>query len=655
MKATNVARLLIVSAALAIGLIVFGIFITRPAEADPPASFRKTQLISSGISNPTTITFAPDGRLFIAQRDGTVKIYTSGNVLAEPFIQLPAWAEGDRGLLGITFDPDFQNNKYVYLHYVSRDTFIYLIRVKEENNVAVGAQELLYKTTVPTEWMHTAGALAFGPDGKIYIGVGDNNTATNSQDLTNPFGKILRLNTDGSIPSDNPFVGLDGKLTEIWAYGLRNPWRLQFDRTTGNLYVSDVGGDIWEEINRIEKGINYGWPDVEGPCNPCQFYNPVYAYQHDSSGAAVVGGPIYRSAMFPSEYDGNILFGDFVKGTIQTVSLDGQSVNMFDDTAGAVVDMKIGPDGAVYFVTFYPGAVYRIAYERENRQPVALSQASTASGTPPLSVHFTSNGSYDPDGDDITYQWDFGDGTTSTEQHPQKTFEKAGSYTVQLAVSDKVSTVNSVPITVTAGQAPNVRIVQPEDGATYRDGDTISYQITATDSSSNTIANDHISLEVVFHHDEHAHPLIGPLVGAEGTFTIPRQEETSSNTWYELIGRATDVNGIASSHVIHIHPAVNMLNINLSPNTYFQVPEKSITDGYVEICETSTGPCIPHWQSEDNGGTRGIVTTFHRSTWVKSPWGVFISNTLSIPELSQAMRDHGCVNGCSDIVERTIE
>lgn len=651
------------SALLFLLLFAAGTTIEKTAHAEPPVSFRSTPIVTTGINNPTTLAFAPDGRLFIAERGGAVKIYQDGALLPEPFIQLPAWEEGDRGLLGIALDPDFSNNHYVYLHYVNTDTYIYLIRVREENNRAVGEPTILYSTAVPTDWMHTAGALAFGPDGKLYVGLGDNNDATNAQSLANPFGKILRFNPDGSIPDDNPFANDATKHPAIWAYGLRNPWRLQFDLVTGKLYVSDVGGDIWEELNNIEKGANYGWPEVEGACSGCAYANPLYAYPHDGEGAAITMGPVYRAEQFPEEFGGKIFIGDFVRGIIKTVTPDGTSVDLFDDAVGSIVDMKVGPDGSLYYVTFYPSAVHKITYEQENHQPVALISADHTNGEAPLTVSFSSIGSSDPDGDTLTYTWDFGDGTTSSEPNPVKTYEAIGEFDAVLSVSDGTATVNSGAITITVGTPPAVYIEEPQHGTTYQPGDTITYRISATESNGNEIPDEQVTVDVLFHHNTHIHPFLTDVSGKQGSFTIPTDGESAPDTWHEIIATARDSHGLSSQHSVELYPqntTPREINVNLPPNTYYRVPVDALVDGYFEICppageagQSETGPCTPFWNPDDNGDLRGILTTFNNVAWIKSPWGIFITNTMSEDGLEAAMRDHGCLGGCREVAKRS--
>jgi glucose/arabinose dehydrogenase len=156
----------------------------------------------------------------------------------------------------------------------------------------------------PSQELHVGGSIQFGPDGKMYFAVGDNGYPPNAQSLSNPHGKILRINKDGTVPADNPFVGTPGARPEIRAYGFRNPWRFQFDSATGKLYGSDVRDFTWEEMNHIVRGGNYGWPLAEGNCttNCTGLINPIYTYNHNGGSAAATGGPVYRASMFPAEY-----------------------------------------------------------------------------------------------------------------------------------------------------------------------------------------------------------------------------------------------------------------------------------------------------------------------------------------------------------------
>ena len=425
-----------------ITVLALGLFAAPAGIAVPPGDFQTSLVVGDGLNGPSGFDIAPDGRIFVLERSGTIKIIKNGQLLPTPFADLPSEDTGDRGLIGIAFDPEFGvANHHVYFYYTGHDLLNHVVRFSAADDVGTDGPLELFRTTSPSQLAHVGGSIGFGPDGKLYVAVGDNGNGALAQQLDNPHGKILRINKDGSIPADNPFAGQPGKLGAIWAYGFRNPWRFQFDSATGLLYGADVGEFSWEEVNRIVKGANYGWPLQEGMCTSgCSAYvNPIHTYAHDGASAAVTGGPVYRNEMFPAEYRGDLFFADYAMGFIKNADLDSAgnitAVHDFDNDAGSVVDLKVAPDGSLYYITYYPGAMYRVTYNVASHVPVAKASADVATGVEPLEVHFSSAGSQDPDGDPLTYRWTFGDGTTSTEENPTKTYEAKGVYTARLTVS----------------------------------------------------------------------------------------------------------------------------------------------------------------------------------------------------------------------------
>lgn len=573
----------------------------QKVEAAPPANFQTTQIIATGLYGPSAFEFAPDGRIFILQRTGEVKVYKNGALLVDNFVTLPSIASGDRGLIGIAFDPDFVNNKYVYFYYTGTDTFNHLVRFNAATDTATG-QTQLYQTSSPSEQLHVGGTVRFGPDGKLYFAIGDNGYGPNAQNLSNPHGKIMRINKDGTIPTDNPFYGQVGKLPEIWAYGLRNPWRFVFDSASGKMYDGDVGADAFEEMNEIVKGGNYGWPNCEGKCiiqNPA-YIEPLFQYPHNINGvyqsSAITQGPVYHGNMFPLEYQNSVFYGDYSRGIIRRLTTDiNGSINGdtdFDMQAGSVVDMKIAGDGSMYYITYYPGKLYRISYSTSNYVPVANASADTLKGTNPFTVNFSSNGSYDPDGTAITYSWNFGDGTTSTSANPTKTFTHDGSYTVELTVSDGVNTALSTPIIIQVGCPPIVTIGVPKDGTKYNAGDLVTVNASAIDCVGFDINDASLSTTVKFHHTTHIHPFLDNLVGRSNSFTVPLTGEQSADTWFEIDVTAKDTNGLSTTAVANIYP--NKANLTFVSNP---VGLSILMDGQPTIT-TQTIPAVVGYQRE---------------------------------------------------------
>jgi glucose/arabinose dehydrogenase len=553
-------------------LLTPGLVFVPSAVAAPPTDFQTSLVLGDGLDGPSGFEIAPDGRIFILERAGKIKIVKNGQLLPTPFADLPSEDTGDRGLIGIAFDPDFGvSNHYVYFYYTGHDLLNHLVRFSAADDVGTDGPFELFRTSSPSQLLHVGGSIGFGPDGKLYFAVGDNGNGALAQDLDNPHGKILRINKDGSIPADNPFVGQPGKLGAVWAYGFRNPWRFQFDSATGQLYGGDVGGFTWEEVNHIVKGANYGWPIHEGMCtSACTGYvNPIHAYPHGGKSAAVTGGPVYRGDMFPAEYRGDLFFGDYARGFIKHADLDSDgnitAVHDFDDQAGSVVDMKVAPDGSLYYITYYPGALYRVSYNTTSHVPVASASADVTKGVEPLTVHFTSSGSHDPDGDPLSYNWEFGDGTTSTEENPTKTYTEKGVYTARLTVSAAGDQTPAQPIVIQVGLPPELTVSTPMEGQLYRAGDTITYNAFARDAAGFDLDDGDIKTEVRLHHGTHFHPFVGPLTGRAGSFTIPTTGEASADTSYEIKVTATDSNGLFTSKIVNIFPRKSELSVATFP------------------------------------------------------------------------------------------
>ena len=552
------------------------------AQAAPPPGFQVTQVVGSGLNGPSGFEILPDGRILVLERAGLVKLVKNGQLQATPFANLPSTPSGDRGLIGVAADPNFANNQFVYFYYTGTDELNHLVRLSAATDVGADPFEL-YRTQSPSKELHVGGSIRFGPDGKLYFAVGDNGTSENGQNLANPHGKIIRINSDGSIPADNPFVGQAGKLPEIWAYGFRNPWRFQFDSATGQLYGGDVGDTTWEEVNHIVKGGNYGWPLMEGPvCRPADqtqcngMIRPIYTWNHDTGNgpvsSAAVGGPVYRGSQFPPEYQGRYFFGDYGQGFIRSGLLDANGnmsdVKDFNAQAGSVVDMKVAPDGSLYYITYFPGRLYKVTYDLANHAPTANATADNLKGVQPVTVHFSSAGSSDPDNDPLTYLWDFGDGTTSTAANPVKTYANKGTYTVELTVSDGKTANQAVPLVVQVGIPPTLTIASPTDGSTYKAGDTIVSNAFASDGAGLDLSDANISTQVILHHcpsDCHVHPFLGPLAGRAHTFQLPDVGEASADTYFEVQVTATDANGLATTKSVTIRPVTSSFTVASNP------------------------------------------------------------------------------------------
>jgi glucose/arabinose dehydrogenase len=319
-----------------------------------PAGFTESP-VASGLSNPTAMAIAPDGRIFVCQQGGALRVIKNSALLSTPFVTVPVNSDSERGLLGVALDPAFDSNHFVYVYYTATTptTHNRVSRFTANGDVAVPGSEVpILNLETLSAGNHNGGAIHFGPDGKLYVAVGENAVASNSQTLSNRLGKMLRINADGSIPSDNPFFGtaMDANRA-IWALGLRNPFTFAFNPGGPEMFINDVGAGSFEEINDGVAGSNYGWPRTEGPTTDPAFRSPRYAYDHDE-GCAISGGAFYSPTtfQFPSDYTSDYFFADLCGGWIKRLDLTTNDVTMFATGISGPVDVHVGGDGSLYYL-----------------------------------------------------------------------------------------------------------------------------------------------------------------------------------------------------------------------------------------------------------------------------------------------------------------
>ena len=350
-----------------------------------PAGFTKQEAFVPGLTAATAFAQAPDGRFFIAEQGGSLRIVKNGALLTTSFLQLVVDSNGERGLLGVALHPNFGSNGFVYVYYTTAvggtHNRISRFTASGLNADVVSANSEVFIADLPalsTATNHNGGAIHFGADAKLYVGVGDNANSANAQDLNSPLGKMLRFNDDGSIPSDNPFCTTAGlQRCAVWARGLRNPFTFAVQPGTGTIHINDVGEGTWEEVNLGAAGANFGWPASEGPDNvTAGLTAPAFTYKHSAAapagsgpggfftGNVITGGTFYpssgASAVFPAEYQGQYFFADFSSRFVARLdAANGNAAYAFASLAGNPVDMLAGLDGALYVLT--RSAVTRIS------------------------------------------------------------------------------------------------------------------------------------------------------------------------------------------------------------------------------------------------------------------------------------------------------
>jgi glucose/arabinose dehydrogenase len=362
----------------------------QTARAGAQTSFGLAK-VADGLRSPVYVTAAPgDKRLFVVEQEGTIRTVRAGHVSATPYADLRRFvtAGGERGLLSVAFSPSFASDGRLYVYFTNKqgnEAIWELHARKGAARIRPGHRELLQ--IADHEGNHNGGQLQFGPDGMLYIGTGDGGGAGdrhgahgNGQNPSALLGKLLRIDVNTrsggkayGIPKDNPFVGRAGWQPEIWALGLRNPWRFSFDRASGDLWIADVGQNAWEEVDHVKHGvggINFGWNRYEGrhdfdsdtPLTPgARLRGPVAEYSH-GDGCSITGGYVYRGPRI-SGLSGRYVYADYCKGKMWTLAPSGgapRDVSSVVSDAGVRSIVSFGEDGSgILYVCSAEGTIYR--------------------------------------------------------------------------------------------------------------------------------------------------------------------------------------------------------------------------------------------------------------------------------------------------------
>jgi glucose/arabinose dehydrogenase len=604
--------------------------------ATVPSGFTETQ-VAGGLASPTAMQFAPDGRLFICEQAGRLRVVKDGSLLTTPFLTVTVSSVGERGLLGVAFDPAFTSNHFVYVYYTATTPAVHnrISRFTASGDIAVAGSELVLfdLDNLSSATNHNGGALAFGADGKLYAAVGENANSANAQSLNNVLGKMLRINKDGSIPADNPFfTSASGKNRAIWALGLRNPFTFAFNPSGAEMFINDVGQNTWEEINDGVAGSNYGWPDTEGATTDPRFRGPRYTYNHTGGVCAITGGAFYSplTPQFPSDYARDYFFADYCGGWIRRLDTTSGSVTTFATGIAAPVDLKVSDDGRLYYLArgsggstgFVSCVDYVAAAPTITSHPANRTVAPGASAT--FSVRASGPGT-------LRYQWRRDGVDISGATSPDYTIASVASsddgarFRAQVSNSFGNVLSNEGVLTVTANKAPVATITQPAAGTLYSGGQVISYGGTGTDPEDGTLPASAFTWRVDFHHDTHTHPFIGATSGAKsGSFTIPTTGETSANVWYRIYLTVQDSAGLTHTTQRDILPRKVRVTLATNPaGLQAKLDGQPVTtpfafDGVVGVARTIEAP------TPQTSGT----TTYTFASWSD---GGAASHTLSTP------------------------
>jgi glucose/arabinose dehydrogenase len=618
-----------------------------------PSGFGEIQY-AKGLLSPTAMAFAPDPcpasgppvhRLFVCEQGGRIRVFRNGVLQPKAFLFVSCDTRGERGLDGICFDPNFATNHYVYIYYTikpadtSLPTHNRVSRFTADPanpDVALAGSEkriLDLPNLGLTSYVHNGSAIHFGPDGKLYISVGENNQPASAlQSLNTVFGKILRINPvpenpDGTvpasaIPTDNPFYNTaTGINRAIYLLGLRNPFTFAFQRGTGRMFINDVGASTWEEINDGKKGANYGWPTYEGPIKPpaAGFTSPIFAYMHFSGtpqGCAITGGDFYNPPPlcsgepqfgFPSSYVGKYFFLDLCTRFIYTMDptqIDPASPYGFYEvspfatgiTHSSLTYLIVGPDRNLYYISRDDGAVYQIRYPASLAPTIGTQPADVlvgqgwpstfsvdASGAPTLHYRWQRNNT------DISGA---ADAPSYTVTNPQVSTDNGATFSCIVSNSFGSATTRNAVLSVTTKQPPIPTISSPPPSFYYNWGDTLSFAGSAVDGvdavthqpQDGVLAPSALTWQILAEHhpvtspNHHTHPFFPPTSGiAGGTLTL-NFTETDPDVWYRIFLTAVDSYGLSQTIFRDIFPRHAQLSVTTSPVTS-PVPLKVKIDG----------------------------------------------------------------------------
>jgi glucose/arabinose dehydrogenase/PKD repeat protein len=661
--------------------------------------------VEEGLVDLKAITgaFAPNPRnggkpmLLLSSKEGMINVLedpdNSDNSFQIADMSSILCTDGERGLQTILPHPNFSSNRFIFMYYNRKTGNCDEDATSGPSNrlsrftmsastlqIDLSSEVVLLETPPAPKHMHNGGAMAIGNDGFLYLTTGDAGTRDPpySQDLRNLYGKVMRLDLDGNVPSSNPFTTASGRngvscrkskgrppsgspsdavCEEIFSYGLRNPFRIAMNPNVKNkvqFAIMDVGASVWEEINNggtDYRGTNYRWPDFEGPCKRGTFNDcpkagsgstdPFYYYLHTglSAGGACTGAVFVPDGLWPDKYD--YLFIDFVFGKVFNLIPDsGRECrsctppipafrNETFHSHPSLVDMFFGPyknTKALYLVSRSEGQnVRRIHYTgSSNSAPTARITVKTSAAINE-NIAFKGSDSSDADGDALTFLWDFGDGRTSTEINPTQSYSKLGQYKVTLTVTDTRDQKSQASVTIVVGSPPTATMNSPAVGNQFIVGERLYLSGSATDSSGTTLNDAQFSWEVRQHHASHYHPFLDVTFGNNFLlYPAPAPEDftAATNSYLEVIMYATDSNGLKTTISRNVQPKKVLIDIDSKPQGLVVM---------VDEFPVTTPATITSWQ---NHSLRLDVNDQGSNIWASWSIGGSRKTTFRVPEKS---------------------
>lgn len=559
----------------------------------PPGFVLRDQPTGQGPYELTDFAYLPDGSILTLGKPGKITwISKTGQI--KDVATLPVKTDGDLGLIGLSIAPDYEKTRHIYLTRAITTGSGYIMRAARftatgtAEPTGLTAEKVLLDIPGNTN-VHGMTTIIAAPDGTVWISMGDSAGfegaadpfALKAQDLDQPYGKLFRITTDGAGVPSNPYYvagNPNSNRSKVFASGFRSPFRFSLDQSTGLPVLGDVGWGTWEEVNIVQKGGNQGWPCFEGnqpadgfsampTCVSVVNTPPLLAIRHGQgidNGNSVTGGIVYNGSSYPDEYKGAYFFGDYAMKRIWTVKYDSQGKlvrgpevpNKFT-TLGGPVKFASAANGDIVYADLDAGNLRRLSYVVGNAAPVAVATSETNADT--RTVTFDGSGSYDFDKNDLTYSWDFGDGTTGTGVKVSHTYAAdVQKVTAKLTVKDTFDATGSAEITVAPGNHSPVLTMTDPGGHTFAVGDQIKVSATVTDAEDGELPVTWTAL--IRHCPEnaacHAHPDAGGI-GAE--FTKPFTDHTDSSV--EITAKATDSAGVTTQKTYIAKPREHRLTL----------------------------------------------------------------------------------------------
>ncbi|HYG73865.1 MAG TPA: PQQ-dependent sugar dehydrogenase [Planctomycetota bacterium] len=578
-------------------LSLFILIAVSISAADLPQGFNES-ILATGLNSPVSLAVLPDGRIFIAEQGGSVRVWKNGSLLSAPFIRVSVDSTGDRGLAAIVLDPNFVNNSFVYLLYTmpTSPARNVVMRVTAGGDVAIPGSEfkLIDLPNFGNNLHQCDGSLAFGIDGKLFIGVPDNTVGANASDPSSLFGKILRINPDGSIPADNPFYGsLSGNARAIWARGLRDAFTMDVERGTGRLFANEVGTRAYEEINDIVAGGDYGWPHYEGASSDPAYLSPFHAYANGTGpamGCCITGGTFYRplSPSFPPAYAGCYFYIDYCGGWIRYLDLqNGGGDKPFASSLGTYnVTLKTGDDGSLYYIartsTPQNGQLRRIQYVTNTPPSITLQPENrtlnagdttrftvSVSGTPPFNFQWQRNGAPISGAVSASY----------TLTNAQSSDDGA---LFRCVISNPWGSVtsNEAKLTVHGNRAPSLSLASPRSGYRYSAGETLAFSASATDPEDGVLPASAFSWRIEKCQPGSEADYVDPISGqAGGSVWLTDTGESASTVFYRFTCTVRDSLGRETTIVRELTPKLADVTLRTEPaGLVLEIDGQSIND-----------------------------------------------------------------------------